>query len=193
MIRIPQPALALNSHNVPPPNYRMWNTGIVDEHKSPLEIITWIRSIASSAPGGVLRAVILNAHGFAINGQLGYGISLGTGIDYRHVDLFSQLQGKVEKIYITACGAGHISSTHTPGGAGDGHYFLSSIARNAQAIVIASTELQGAPSSIPRYHIDNFEGLMVVYDHLGHFAGSARYRSMWPNPNNPSTYYGENG
>lgn len=189
MISIPQPALALNAHNVPPPIIRMWNTGIVQSTKTPLEIMNWICQIAASAPNGKLRALILNCHGYSVNGELGYGLSIGTGIDYRSVELFNLIKEKVGVIYITACGAGRIATSHTPGAAGDGHYFLSSIARNSRAMVIASTELQASPPSIPVNHIDNFEGLMVVYNRHGQLTNSTRYRSLWREADG---YHGQN-
>ena len=189
MIQIPQPALALNSHNVPQPILRMWNYGVVPATNSPDEIMGWIQHIAASAPGRKLKSLVLNCHGMGRSGQLGYGLAIGTGIFHTNVHSFNQINGMVETIYITACGASHIARGATAGGSGDGHYLISSIAREAGAMVVASTELQLPAPSIPTNFIDSFEGLVTIYNKFGHLISTVR---------NPSTYrtihgYTQNG
>ena len=177
MIYVNQPSLALNSHDVPPPNIRMWNTGIVPATKTPQEIMNWINMVASSAPNRRLEAVVLNCHGFSHDGQLGYGLSIGTGINYMNANCFEQIRGKTPLIYITACGASRISTTSRPGGYGDGHYLISSIARYARAVVVAGTESQIPALSIPVNHIDSFEGLVTIYNPDGHLTNTIRHPS----------------
>jgi hypothetical protein len=52
--------------------------------------------------------MVLNCHGFEINGSGGFGLDLGTGI--RRVDMptFAVLKGLVSQILIFACQAARI-------------------------------------------------------------------------------------
>lgn len=184
MIEIPQPALALNSHDVPQPILRMWNFGVVPASNSPVTIMGWIQHVAASAPNRRLKSLVLNCHGIGRSGQLGYGLSIGTGINHANVHSFNLINGLVETIYITACGASHIARGATPGGSGDGHYLISSIAREAGAMVVAATELQLPAPAIPTNFIDSYEGLVTIYNKFGHLISTVR---------SPSTYRTING
>ncbi len=185
MIKIPQPAIAVNSLNAPGQAYSMWSRYDVGESFDPSYIMNRILSMIATAPEGRIRALVLNCHGFTnIRGEYGYGIELGTGIDILNVGCFKILSGKIDLIVITACGTSRISASSTSGGDGDGHYFTSTIARLTRAKVVACTEMQvHDPSGIPPYHIDEFEGLVTVYNENGQLVNQIRH---------PSTYYLEN-
>ena len=62
MFEIPQPSMALNSHNVPPPDYLMWNTRKVGDNVRAADLITNIGSVADTAKDNRLRCIIFNSH-----------------------------------------------------------------------------------------------------------------------------------
>jgi ribosomal protein L35AE/L33A len=159
MFDIPQPSMALNSHNVPPPDYRMWNTRKVDSNVRASDLISNIASVADSATGGYLRCLVINCHGNA-------GIlSLGTGIGRGETPLFTALAGKVHTIMIVACDVAQIGQANTWK---DGNLFCGEIAKNSGAYVFASTALQSpylySLIGLPVNQVDEYEGAVYRYD-----------------------------
>ncbi len=149
MIKLEQPAMALNAEGVPGPYYKMWNTWIVPPTAKTADILSWVASVAGSAPpteGGF--NLVINCHGSSAS------LGLGTGISWSQVPMFSLLAPSVFNIYIVACNV--VSFT----GAGDGNLFCSAIAKNTQARVFASnhTQTTGAWPTVPYGYIDGFEG-----------------------------------
>ena len=156
MFEIPQPSMAVNSHNVPPPDYRMWNTRKVDSQVNPVDLLNNIESVADSATGGYLRCVVFNSHGNP--GRL----SIGTGIGRGDTWTFSALKGKVRTIVVVACEVAEIQKANDWQ---DGNLFCCEIAKQSQAYVFASTALQttglyGIPviGGLPVNCVDEFEG-----------------------------------
>jgi hypothetical protein len=148
MIAIAQPAMALNAVGVPGPDYHMWNTWQVDSTVTPSGILGWVASVASGAPDGRLKALVINCHGLAAQ------LFIGTGITFADVSSFSAISGLVDEIYIVACEV--VSFT----GAGDGNLFCSAIAKATSAYVYASNADQstGLWPYIPYGSIDGYEG-----------------------------------
>lgn len=149
MIKLAQPSMVLNADGVPGPYYKMWNSWTVPRTAKPINIITWVASVVSSAPpapGGF--NLVINCHG--ANARL----ALGTGFGYAQLPLFSLLAPKVSRIYLVACNVVSFS------GGGDGNLFCSAMAKNAQAQVFASNHTQdtGIWRSIPYGCIDGYEG-----------------------------------
>src|SRR4029453_9128773 len=126
MFEIPQPSMAVNSHDVPAPDYLMWNTRKVESQVKPFDLLNNIESVANSAQGGYLRCVVFNSHGHP--GKL----DIGTGITRGDTYLFSALQGKVRTIVIVACEAAQIA---TPNSWSDGNLLCCEIAKSSQAYV----------------------------------------------------------
>ncbi len=153
MFEIPQPSMAVNSHNVPPPDYRMWNTRKVDQNVNAYDLLNNIETVADSATGGYLRCLVLNSHGSP--GHLGIGTGIGRGETY----LFSALQGKVRTIVIVAC---EVAQIEKPNDWQDGNLLCCEIAKNAQAYVFASTALQNPGAywilGLPSNCVDEYEG-----------------------------------
>jgi len=152
VFEIPQPSMALNSHNVPPPDFRMWNTRKVTSDVPPSDLMSNIASVADSAKDNYLRCVVFNSHGSA-----GY-LAIGTGIQKHDAHVFSALTGKVRTIVITACDVGAIVSPWE-----DGNLFCCAIAKSAATYVFASTALQVPGGFYTRFGlpvnmIDEFEG-----------------------------------
>src|SRR3954447_23681812 len=124
MIKIEQPAMALNatggsSYNVPGAHYQMWNTWAVQSTDTPEHMAGWIAKVAAGAPGGYLKGVILNCHGYyAVGpgtpagclpvhpgklGTGGFGLAMGVGIcNLPDIDHFAKLKGLVAGIWITS-------------------------------------------------------------------------------------------
>ena len=96
MFNLPQPSMALNSHDVPPPDYKMWNTYKVSADTTPDHMLGWTAKVAGDVRGG-LRCVVFNSHRWP--GKLG----IGTGITPPQANLFKVLSGKVNTIFIVAC------------------------------------------------------------------------------------------
>ncbi len=177
MIEIPQPSIALNSHDVPGTTYEMWETWKVPANTSP-EWIPSMISILSTGAEEDIKCLIINCHGEYSKGVNskgkkrlistgGFGLSIGQGINQGDARHFGQIKGLVKCIIITACGAAY--NTYT-GGSSDGYGSLlcAEIARESGAYVIAPTIMQApAHYKLPKNHIDNFEGLVAKYNPSG--------------------------
>jgi hypothetical protein len=195
MIKIEQPAMALNatstdSYNVPGAHYQMWNTWAVAKTNTPEHMAGWIASVASGAPGGYLKGLILNCHGrYSIGpgtpavclpankgpGTGGFGLSMGTGIKTGDdIDQFKKLKGLVAGIWITACGAARIT---IPGalGSGDGNLFCSALAKASGSYVYAAVVEQYGANSLPFGYIDDYTGLVLRYTPTGGVDWSGTY------------------
>lgn len=103
----PFPHMVLNSHNVPPPDYQMFNSWKVSKGDTPSFMVSQIRDIATGAPDGKLQTVIFNSHGSP--GK----IHIGTGITITNAPLFTKLKGGVVQIWIVACEVAGGSSSVT--------------------------------------------------------------------------------
>jgi hypothetical protein len=151
------PTMALNAEGVYP-YFQMENNYIVAESHSPINILDWVKTYAQKQSGGLLNALVIHSHGFAVeDGQnflgqpklnYGFGLGIGTGILRSDTHLFKVLkkpdgQSLVGEIYLTGCGVAQISGAGT---AGDGNLFCCEIAKNSGAFVYASPDEQWAMS-----------------------------------------------
>jgi hypothetical protein len=91
---------------------------------------------------------------------------MGTGIGRADTGKFAVLKGKVEEIWITACGAARISIPGTTGD-GDGNMFCCEIAKHSGAYVMASPQIQMRALFVPENCIDSYEGKVLRYDPSG--------------------------
>jgi len=165
MISIPQPAMAMNSHNVPLPHYRMANTWNVKADVGPAHLLGWaadvFKDFQKKNPDRTFFDLIINCHGkVGASGKGGYGLSIGTGIRRDDVVHFEKIAPYVNNIFLVACQAGFIDAA---GGAGDGNLLCSAIAKAAQAHVWASTADQYGPPWVPFGCIDDMDGTVLVY------------------------------
>lgn len=160
MFEIPQPSMALNSHDVPPPDYMMWNTYKVSASTSVENMIGWSATVAKGVSGG-LKCLIINCHGSP--GRL----HIGTGISLRDAPVFGALKGRVNTIFIVAC---QIAQTGS-GGALDGNLMCGAIAKAAGATVFCSTALQTTGLftviGLQDGTIDEYEGTILKYNSSG--------------------------
>lgn len=159
MFEIPQPSMALNSHNVPPPDYRMWNTRKVDKEVRASDLISNIAAVADAATGGYLRSLIFNCHGDP--GVL----RMGTGIGRSETPLLADLAGKVHTIMIVACDVAQIGEANTWK---DGNLFCAEFAKYSGAYVFASSALQSTGLytvlGLPVNMVDEYEGDVYRYN-----------------------------
>jgi hypothetical protein len=152
----PFPHMVLNSHNVPPPDYQMFNSWKVSKSDPPSFMVSQIRDIAAGAPGGKLETVIFNSHGSP--GK----IHIGTGITVAHAGLFSKLKGKVVQIWIVACkvagGPGNVCASSS------GLYFCRTLSNKSGAVIYASSRNQSVEESSLQYgEIDFYEGRTFMF------------------------------
>lgn len=184
MIFIQQPSMVINAEDAPI-IYSMWNTWTVGSTADPRRMMENVRKVASTAPGGRLRTLIINCHGYYAgqgrDATGGYGLALGTGIFRRNADVFDVLRRDhacVHDILITACGAARISPVNASG-EGDGHRFCQAIARHSGAHVTAATTMQVVSNfarlTMPGGAIDDWDGLVVKYSPLGTIVWSNNY------------------
>jgi hypothetical protein len=168
MIRVPSPAMALNSEDVPGASYRLDNTWYVLKLESPQKICGWIAVVAAKFKTDYPDqrvTIVFNSHGYCATADRGgYGIAMGTGIKRSDIPQFEKLAPHVDEIWFIACRAAYID---TPGGAGDGNLLMSGIAKAAQARVKASTATQVGAIWLPRGYIDDWEGNVLTYGPQG--------------------------
>jgi hypothetical protein len=173
MIEIPQPSIALNSHDVPGTKYDMWETWNVPASASADWIASFCSILAAGAEAGGVKCLVINCHGDYGKGTKksgkeklietgGFGLILGTGITLSNAKVFSQLRGQIKCIVIVACGAAYVTNK---GLHGDGELLCSEIAKAAGAYVVAPKTLQiETYIKLPKNHIDNFEGEVVRFN-----------------------------
>jgi hypothetical protein len=181
MIEIPQPSIALNSHDVPGTKYDMWETWQVPASASADWIASFCSILATGTDEGGVKCLVMNCHGNYDKGTKksgqpklietgGFGLGLGQGITLSNAHVFSQLRGQVKCIVIVACGAAYV--THK-GKLGDGELLCSEIAKAAGAYVVAPKTLQiETYIKLPKNHIDNFEGEVLRFNPSGGLDGS---------------------
>jgi len=175
MITIQQPAMVLNAITRPQiAEYQMWNTWKVNSGVSAEDIIRNCVTVARSTPGLKLKNLVIQCHGAP--GQ----IAIGQGFNCSNVDLFANLRGLVEKIWIVACQPALIPSTCVAGNFcfEDGNLFISEMAQAAHCYVVAPTETQINRAMVyPFGVIPSYEGLVLSYDPSGNITWRHRYPS----------------
>jgi hypothetical protein len=174
-----QPSMALNDSRLGS-EVQMWNTRFVKESDSLGNIFDNIVSVAKSAPGGKLKNLIFNCHGFPGYLQMGEGIDRVSSVIFR---MLSRPKPLVETIWLRACQVARIDK---PGAAvqGDGNLFCSEIAQYAQCVVVAATADQIAHKYVkvhPFGCLDEFEGTLLRYGPSGAVVKSETHPawSMW--------------
>jgi len=181
MIKLTQPALAINTFDVPRPHYRMDQTVKLTKYASAMNVIAEIDAAVGRTPQSHLENVVINCHGSP--GYLYIGeIKVKTfdenmklskerfieGIGAENVALFSLLRGRIGTIWITGC--------QVAGGSGivqrSGHTFLPQLATTVGCNVIAANVSQYVGAGlrirlVPKDHIDDFEGTAYKWDANG--------------------------
>lgn len=165
MIEIPQPAMVCNAENIADSflPYKMWNTRTVTKDVPISWLIQNIVDVAKTAPGGILKSLVLNSHG--AHGQ----IHLGKGIYESTAPRFAPLKGLVGDIFIVSCGvAGSGPSKYDRSLFLDGWPLCTELAKQSGAYVYApksnqSQSRRDRSSGIPYGYVDDVEGEAFVF------------------------------
>ena len=185
MITITSPSMALNDPRVGCA-YTMDITRTVSETTSVRSMVDLVLDAARSVRGGVIRNLVLSAHGTPGSLDIGTGLNSGT------MTPFGDVKGKVYKIWFTGCLTARIAGPHTArhgdGAAlraygitsGDGHAFISAFAKLTGCYVVAPTEIQMSErSSYPAGRLDSYEGLVLCYNPAGAISWRHRYPALY--------------
>jgi hypothetical protein len=163
MMEIPQPAMAMNSHDVPGAEYKMTNTWKVAADVTPQHMMGWAANVfkgfKEKLPNNI-TTLIINCHGLLRNDRGGFGLDIGTGIRRDDAVQSEKLAPYCDQITITACQAAIITNADAPG---DGNLLMSAFAKAAQAYVTASTADQIGALWLPSGYIDDWEGTVLTY------------------------------
>ncbi len=148
MFNIEQPAMAINDVR----DFdlaQMWNTWDVQPHYKRTDIINWAAKVASGAPGGKLKSIVVCCHA-----NPAY-LQLGEGFEQRHVHLFKGWKNLVEIIYFRGCSLAQ----------GDGYAFCAAIAAYANCYVVASVKDQETFQNkrLPPGKLDIYEGMTITF------------------------------
>ena len=166
MIMLEQPALCLNSDDVPGPHYNMWRTVTMRAGITPSEVVQAIiaaQVMAIGAEHSSLANIVINCHGY----EGGLGLSTGghgsPGFNISNVGLFSALKPlNIGPIWLVACQAARGSN---------GISFCQKLAAAAGTMVIAGEDNQELTGwQTIRYYttplsgmIDEYEGVVYVF------------------------------
>jgi hypothetical protein len=167
VIKIPQPAMVLNSHDVPWPWYKMTNTRLVAKDVAPRDLLDNVTAVFKGFKAtfpGQRKTLIINCHG----GQDPPSLLLGTGIKKPDLVHFDKIAPYVDDIMVIACNAA------ANDGKSNGVDFMSTMAKKANASVTAGTEVQEVDLDVrktsqwmPLGFVDDWEGPVMYFDNKG--------------------------
>jgi hypothetical protein len=173
MIRMQEPSLCINSHDVPGPRYKMWRTVELAAGHGIREVISEIihANTQSAASGGRgLRNIVINCHGYPGGLWVGGEADLDHKINRENVLLFEAVRRlNVGPIWLVACRAAR---------GADGIDFCKKLAAAASTLVIASDDYQdvGVWGTVRYYTtpvsglIDEFEGTVHIFKANGSYS-----------------------
>lgn len=145
--------------------FQMWNTWDIATTESAEHTVDWIGQVARSADGGRLRNLVLSCHGNS--GRL----LLGTGFDTNNVQLFQQLNGLIDKIWLPNC---RVARGATGGD------FCGEMAQGIGGYVVAPPEIQcDYFEDVPYDMMTSFEGLVLSFGPDGDVSWRGRNPSMF--------------
>jgi hypothetical protein len=146
-------SMCWNAYNVKP--FYFDNTMEVSADEPLEHLMAWTAAVAHGAPGGKLKALVINCHGWygandytsvldsaggipRVTGGIGLNIGAGGIGSINAGGLFKTLEGLVPEIHIYGCGAAksYIAST------GELVQFCQIIADAGKAVVVAADETQ---------------------------------------------------
>lgn len=180
-IKIPQPAIVLNSQDFPSTKrggYRMANTYDVSASHSPAHMMGWAAEVMKGfkKDGAKSITMIINCHGRERSvtradgtkfSSGGFGLKIGTGIySEEDVNCFRSVMPYVDYIILSAC---RIAEITNPGERwnGDGNLFCCAIAKAAISVLYCSSGTQYQTEDTPDNHIDPLNGTWFRYTGLG--------------------------
>jgi hypothetical protein len=168
MIMMQSPSLAINSCDVPGPNYRMWETVNAQKGMTPMMLlneIVRVNRLALEYKQTQLLNVIVNCHGGS--GRLYIGGGNSSPLDINSVGVLSPLKGRnIGTIWLVACKAAEGVT---------GKHFCQTLASVTGSQVVASDKSQevewwGAVRIVQgggRGQIDEYEGKVFSFTPIG--------------------------
>ena len=150
-------SMCWNSEEVEP--FAFNNTITVKDDHPLTHLLAWTATVARGGPGGKLKALVINCHGFYGHDYAGtmdsaggiptfsggFGLHIGihgerVGINLENAgSLFQTLAGLVNEIHLYACGTAHAPTPTSPGSP---IHFCQLVANSSKAVVVGSNELQ---------------------------------------------------
>ena len=164
MIKMKSPSLAINSYDVPGPNYKMWQTVNASKGMTPVSLlgeILRVNEVALQYKQKPLQNIVINCHGG--DGRLYIGGLDYPPMDINNIGIFSVLKtGDIGTIWLVACEV--LAS-------GFGKRFCQSLAMTSGSEVVAADVNQdvGPWSSLRIYTswtrglIDDYEGTVFSF------------------------------
>jgi hypothetical protein len=117
MIKMKNPSLAVNSNDVPGPDYRMWETVDADRGMTADDLvgeIVRVNRLALEYYRTPLQNIVINCHGLDGGGGLAIGGQGKELLTVRNASAFSVLKGKnLGTIWLVACQAARNSAGKT--------------------------------------------------------------------------------
>lgn len=164
IIPVPFPHMALNAHDVPPPDFLMLNTWKVAQTDTVDHIVGWVQKVAVGMSGGRMATLIFNAHGSPGKIHIGQGIGLN---DLHKFQPWKTEKGPlIKEIWIVACRVA--GKDKFVSGGPDGESFCKDLALATGSLVTAAIRKQYTRmGKIPIGHIDEWEGEVRTYDENG--------------------------
>jgi hypothetical protein len=181
MIKLEQPSLAINTFDVPGPNYRMDQTVKLNKYASAIVLVSEISSALRRNAQSDLKNVVINCHGspgYLYIGEIKVKVSnyLGKldkerdveGIGIEHVGLFTCVKGRIGTIWIAGCQVAGVSGVSNR----SGNNFCPQLAMAAGCNVVAANVSQYVNPGyylrlLPKNCIDNYEGTAYRWDANG--------------------------
>jgi hypothetical protein len=157
MIKLRQPSLALHSCDVPGYRYSMWQSWVMPERATAMDVLNWIRYARDTSPELSLRNVVINCHGN--DGKLSVGGDGQPTINKDNIGIFTKLRGTdLGTIWLVACAVASSAN---------GKLFCQRLAQFAGCSVVAADENQIGALWCPWGSVDNFEGHTFEWDAAG--------------------------
>jgi hypothetical protein len=150
-VTFPKVTMGWNAAEVEP--FSFDNTMEVSKGHPLMHLVEWTGTVAKGAPGGRLKALVINCHGYygsdftstldSAGGiprtSGGFGLNIGEGVNSDNAHLFGKLRGLVDEIHIYACGA---AGSPVKRGENMSSSMCQIIADSSRATVVASLEYQ---------------------------------------------------
>jgi len=182
MISLKQPALAVNSCDVPGPDYTMWDTWDAPEGTSAADLVarTIASQIRATTQGKRLVNLVINCHGYPGGLWIGGRNSNADSLNTNNVSTLAALKlFHISTIWLVACNAALDNWAKS---------FCKLMAQTTGAQVVAAEDEQevgfwdgaklvlheptidtDSPSVVYKGEIDEFEGTTYLFEPTGHF------------------------
>ncbi len=184
MIKLDQPSLAINTFNVPGPEYRMDQTVKLTKYADATVVVHQIQLAITNSPQSYLKNVVINSHGgpgylYVGETKVKHVDAAGQrhqfpkclfkpkdrfykGIGVEDVGLFGLVKGCIGTIWLIGCQVAGESIYRT------GRTFCPQLAMTVGCNVLAANVYQSVNRPhLPKNCIDDYEGTAYMWDPSG--------------------------